>query len=449
MIKKRIKRFTTGTSVLILILLFSISSRAFENNINVSITLNEDFYTVSLIIDAPEKITDIDIKLFINNDHLEITESSVKNTDSERVGISFDDLPANPDSVSDHFTFFNESTTDKVCFSGFFINEYSSDDSFRLLNITIKANDSFSETDTITIEYTISSENSSQTGTNTYFLKDGKAVFSTVAECYQLGDANTDGKVSAHDARTILRTAVGLESIDLMSLPYANADYDEKITASDARYALRAAVGLEKAVYHRYIASPEENASCENGGEFTFLCAITGKSFKLSANADHHTEENKGCYNTGKCVICKKDVFQKGEHHFNKDGLCSFCGANKNEISDTQNKLKTIVENISSFDFAASEALKIRNYEDFISYTILATKEIKNAAELTKGINGMQSDYTNFKKTYLMRFDAIMAYTDENGKILLSETTCRKIQESVNNSKKLMDFSIFLNEQLI
>lgn len=445
--KNRIKRFITGASVLILMLVFCISSHAFENDINVLISPNENLYTVSLYINSPQKITDIDIKLFTNSEHLQITSSSVENTDIQNLGSSFDELSDNIKPDKNYFTFFNEATANKVSFSGFFINEYSSKNCLHILNITVKANDSFSDTDTITVEYAINSENNSHTGTNSYFLKDGNKIYSTVAECYQLGDANADGKVSAIDARTILRAAVGLETIDLISLPYANADYDKKITASDARYALRTAVGLEKAVYHRYIASPDKNASCENGGEFIFSCEFTGKSFKLSAKAGHHTEENKGCYNTGKCVICNEKAFEKGEHQFDEKGLCSLCGANKNIISDTQNKLKPIAENISSYDFAASEALKIRNYEDFIAYTILATKEIKKATELTKGINGMQTVYTDFEKAYSMRFEAIMAFTDNNGKIMLSEASCRKIQLSVNNSKELIDIGNLENEQ--
>lgn len=57
-----------------------------------------------------------------------------------------------------------------------------------------------------------------------------------------LGDADGDGKVTASDARLILRAAVGLEEVPLEA---GDFDGDGKITASDARAALRTSVGQE------------------------------------------------------------------------------------------------------------------------------------------------------------------------------------------------------------
>ncbi len=61
------------------------------------------------------------------------------------------------------------------------------------------------------------------------------------------GDADGDGKVTAADARLILRAAVGLEEIKAGSATYTACDLDSdgKLTAADARTALRIAVGLE------------------------------------------------------------------------------------------------------------------------------------------------------------------------------------------------------------
>ena len=57
-----------------------------------------------------------------------------------------------------------------------------------------------------------------------------------------IGDVDGDGKVTASDARLILRAAVGLEKIDTAR---GDLDGDGKITSSDARDALRIATGLE------------------------------------------------------------------------------------------------------------------------------------------------------------------------------------------------------------
>ncbi len=59
-----------------------------------------------------------------------------------------------------------------------------------------------------------------------------------------LGDVDGDGKISAADARLILRASVGLEEIDAN---IADIDGDGKVTAADARLALRKSVGLNEA----------------------------------------------------------------------------------------------------------------------------------------------------------------------------------------------------------
>ena len=61
------------------------------------------------------------------------------------------------------------------------------------------------------------------------------------------GDVDADGKVTAADARFVLRAAVGLENVRPGSELFTDADVDGdgKLTAGDARALLRAAVGLE------------------------------------------------------------------------------------------------------------------------------------------------------------------------------------------------------------
>ncbi|MBR5410461.1 MAG: hypothetical protein IK104_07290 [Clostridia bacterium] len=63
-----------------------------------------------------------------------------------------------------------------------------------------------------------------------------------------LGDVDSDGKVTASDARLALRRSVDLETFEPGSDAFtaADVDFDGKITAADARLILRAAVGLEE-----------------------------------------------------------------------------------------------------------------------------------------------------------------------------------------------------------
>ena len=61
-----------------------------------------------------------------------------------------------------------------------------------------------------------------------------------------IGDVNASNSVTAEDARTILRAAVGYINYQSAKLfNAADVDRDGSIAAADARLALRAAVGLE------------------------------------------------------------------------------------------------------------------------------------------------------------------------------------------------------------
>lgn len=59
------------------------------------------------------------------------------------------------------------------------------------------------------------------------------------------GDVNNDGKVTAEDARKILRTSAKLETLAGQALKNADVDGDKKVTAADGRYALQIAAGLK------------------------------------------------------------------------------------------------------------------------------------------------------------------------------------------------------------
>ena len=61
------------------------------------------------------------------------------------------------------------------------------------------------------------------------------------------GDANGDGKITAADARIVLRISAQLEKVDKYTQPFEVFDVngDGKITASDARKVLRISAKLE------------------------------------------------------------------------------------------------------------------------------------------------------------------------------------------------------------
>ena len=59
------------------------------------------------------------------------------------------------------------------------------------------------------------------------------------------GDADRDGVVTASDARSILRCAVGLEDLDKEQMKRADINGDGVCSADEARSVLRVAAGLE------------------------------------------------------------------------------------------------------------------------------------------------------------------------------------------------------------
>lgn len=59
------------------------------------------------------------------------------------------------------------------------------------------------------------------------------------------GDVNGDGKVTAADARTVLRASSGLEKLSSDEKKAADVNDDGKVTAADARTILRKSSGLE------------------------------------------------------------------------------------------------------------------------------------------------------------------------------------------------------------
>lgn len=91
------------------------------------------------------------------------------------------------------------------------------------------------------IDYTVSG---TQNIAVTY--KEYSEVFSVmITPVFSKGDVNGDGKISAADARQVLRASVGFVELSGKTLFAGDADRNNKITAMDARLILRASVDLE------------------------------------------------------------------------------------------------------------------------------------------------------------------------------------------------------------
>lgn len=62
---------------------------------------------------------------------------------------------------------------------------------------------------------------------------------------YSLGDVNNDGKITAADARIVLRVSAKLETLNSDAEQYADIDSNGKITAADAKIVLRISAQLD------------------------------------------------------------------------------------------------------------------------------------------------------------------------------------------------------------
>lgn len=134
----------------------------------------------------------------------------------------------------------------------------------------------------------------------------------------KFGDINLDGKISAADARLLLRCAANLEKVTEYILTYGDFSRDGKITAYDARTALRVAAHLEKLdciLYGHDYAEFVVDPTCTQDGYTTKKCTrcsatdeskeniVTTKGHKLVA-----TTVNATCTTAGKliskCSVC-------------------------------------------------------------------------------------------------------------------------------------------------
>lgn len=62
---------------------------------------------------------------------------------------------------------------------------------------------------------------------------------------YQKGDVNLDGKITASDARIVLRISAKIEYVDDLRIKLADFNSDDKVNAADARYILRKSAKLD------------------------------------------------------------------------------------------------------------------------------------------------------------------------------------------------------------
>ena len=398
---------------------------------------------VSLYLPDPHKLTSIDFSLKLDSEITEIEALSTENTDVADKLYDFDSIPESTDG-SGFFTYTVTKTEKSIKFSGFFLDSYSADGSFHLCDIAIIKNGELTENDILEFTYTLTCEDCSKTESHIYSLLKKDISTSGTIRSFPAGDSDLDGKINASDARRILRASVGLDSLTLEETPYADSDYDGKISASDARYALRASVGLEKTVMHSFDISLSDGEKCEDGGNYTFSCTITGKSFNMTIANGGHLCHDTDCFNTGKCEICNEEIHPATGHKFDENGICTVCSADKARLDTATEKLIPLLEEIGNLDSLADEALSADKRIDFISYTQSATKSIRNASLICNDITGLERVEEHLITAYKIRFQAFVSLMDDNGEILSSTANCDALLEAVKESNPHIDYASYM-----
>lgn len=97
-------------------------------------------------------------------------------------------------------------------------------------------------------DFTVSEVNYSFIGTQNIVIKYkeySETLPIIISAIFSKGDVNADGKVTAGDARTVLRASIGFTKLAGETFFAGDADRNDKITAADARLILRASIGLE------------------------------------------------------------------------------------------------------------------------------------------------------------------------------------------------------------
>lgn len=147
---------------------------------------------------------------------------------------------------------------------------------------------------------------------------DGLMLAESDQYCAVRGDVNKDGRITAADARTLLRCAVRLEKEDHSNPNAYLVDNSSQITAADARLALRIAVSLEARPAHAAAKKVTlEQATCQNSGITWLQCKYCGDLYNYGRipQKEHlsdgwKTVQKPTCSEKGKkeqrCIYCNK-----------------------------------------------------------------------------------------------------------------------------------------------
>ena len=325
------------------------------HTLDISFSETADGKTIAaLILSEPERLTSVEFSVNLISETSVVESLSTENTDLSDMIFDFESIPENSENT-EIFTYTSIAQASSVRFSGFFLESLTSEESVHLCDITFSSDGEFTEDEIFVLSYTLTGEEWTETRSSAYSLKNQDII--SKQRSYILGDADFSGKVDASDARLILRTSVGLDTLSLETAPYADSDYDGTISAADARFSLRLSVGLENEVMHSYSISLQDGKYCEEGGIYTFTCRITGKTFSMDIpKGGHICHETADCLTPAKCEVCDEELSLATGHNFDEIGICTDCYTDKELLDEAKNNLINLLDEVNMYDLLADEA---------------------------------------------------------------------------------------------
>lgn len=253
-------------------------------------------------------------------------------------------------------------------------------------------------------EYTSEIESGSESETESESGTDSRPDF----EESKFGDANDDGRISAADARLILRCAADLEKTSEHILTYCDYNSDGRITSADARMGLRVAATLENIVcilhghdYKPMVVAP----GCTDDGYTTGKCArcpaVDGTRADIVPAIGHVLETNKKdatCTSSGwltvRCAVCgyTETDGEDGEafgHSFSewvrkgntRTRACSRCGYEEKEQVQS-NKIVYLTFDDGPGAYTERLLNTLRKYD--VKATFFVTNQFPNYIHLLK-----------------------------------------------------------------